>query len=237
MTQENNQALGQETISDSSQVEEQVKVPEKIIRLAVLLSGQGSNFQAIADAIEVGILQQACIVSVISNKAAAPGFAYAQEAGFPSIFIDPKAYPSVEDYDTRLLAQLKSAKADLVILAGYNRILSPVLIDAYPHRILNIHPSLLPLYGGKGMVGIKVHEAVIEAKEAQSGCTVHRVTLDVDQGPVLGQTVVPVLPEDTAQILAQRILIEEHQLYPQVIQRVVNELLEEQTQIQEATYA
>lgn len=200
--------------------------PPDIIRLGILLSGQGSNFKAIAQAIESQTLTNAKIAVVISNKVDAPGLLYAQDAGFPTVSISPDGYDTLEEYDTRILEQLQSARVDLTILAGYNKILSPVLLAAYPEAVLNIHPSLLPAYGGAGMIGIKVHQAVIAGQEAESGCTVHIVTHEVDQGPILGQTRVSVYPEDTPEQLAQRILEQEHMLYPQVIQEKVNQLLQ-----------
>lgn len=181
-------------------------------RLGILLSGRGSNFEAIADAIEAGTLKQAEIVVVLSNKPDAGGLATAKQKNLPT---------GVITSDTEILDQLRQHRVDLVILAGYNRILSPQLVEAYPNRILNIHPSLLPAYGGKGMVGLKVHAAVVAAGERQSGCTVHLVTQEVDAGPILGQATVHINRKETPETLAQKILKEEHKLYPAIIGRYI----------------
>jgi len=181
-------------------------------RLGILLSGRGSNFEAIASAIETGNLKNADIAVVLSNKADAGGLAAARYKNLPAVTVTT---------DADILGQLRQHRVDLVILAGYNRILSAELVAAYPNRILNIHPSLLPAYGGKGMVGLKVHQAVVAAKEPQSGCTVHLVTQEVDAGPILAQAIVNVDKNDTPDTLAQKILQEEHKLYPAVIGRYI----------------
>ncbi|MBX2860636.1 MAG: phosphoribosylglycinamide formyltransferase [Vampirovibrio sp.] len=201
---------------------------ERKCKLGVLLSGRGSNFQAIHQAIESGQLGNAEIALVISNKQQAPGLALAQSQGHTTVYLKPSAYPSKEEYDTAIVKALKGAEVDLVILAGYTRILTPVLITAFSKRILNIHPSLLPAYGGKGMVGGAVHHAVLEAGETQSGCTVHIVTEAVDEGPILGQQTVAVMPKDTPDTLAQRVLEQEHVLYPNIIGRYIKEQITEQ---------
>lgn len=176
-------------------------------RLGILLSGRGSNFEAIAKAVEEGTLD-AEIAVVLSNKADAAGLATARNRNLPAVVVTT---------DMDILAQLRAHKVDLVVLAGYNRILSDQFVNAYAGKILNVHPSLLPAYGGKGMVGMKVHAAVVAAGEAQSGCTVHLVTPEVDAGPILGQASVKVDQADTAETLAQKVLQEEHKLYPRVI--------------------
>ena len=185
-------------------------------RLGILLSGRGSNFEAIAEAIADNLLPNAQIAVVLSNKPEAPGLASARAKNIPAVVVSD---------DADILKTLQTHRVDLVILAGYNRILSETLVRAYVSRILNIHPSLLPAYGGKGMIGLKVHQAVIAAKEAQSGCTVHLVTSDVDAGPVLGQARVAVDPADTPETLAQKVLREEHRLYPAVIRQYIDEAL------------
>jgi phosphoribosylglycinamide formyltransferase-1 len=186
-------------------------------RLGVLLSGRGSNFGAIRSEIADGSLPDAEIALVVSNHDDAPGLAFARQHALPTVALDKQDYPSREAFDAAIAEMLRAHQVDLVILAGYDRIISVPLLAAFPDRILNIHPSLLPAYGGKNMVGLKVHAAVLENREAESGCSVHIVTDTVDGGPVLGQSRVPVLPEDTPETLAARILAEEHRLYPQVI--------------------
>jgi len=186
--------------------------------LGILLSGRGSNYEAIQQAIQQGVITHAHIAVVISNRQDAKGLALARMSHLPCILLNAAAYSSRQDFDTAILRALKAHHVDLLVLAGYDRILGEPVLSAYPHRILNIHPSLLPAYGGKGMVGTRVHEAVLSSGDVQSGCSVHVVTETIDGGPVLGQRTVPVLPGDTAETLAARVLAEEHQLYPQVIQ-------------------
>lgn len=187
---------------------------QKICRLGILISGRGSNLAAIQQAIETGQMTNATIAVVVSNKPDAGGLRFAASKTIPTAVV-------TEKNDAAILSILQAHQIDLLVLAGYGRILSQVLLDAYPNRIVNIHPSLLPAYGGRGMVGIKVHQAVLAAKETESGCTVHGVTAYVDGGPILGQARVPVLPGDTAEILAERVLAEEHRLYPKVLQTLI----------------
>lgn len=193
----------------------------RTVRLGVLLSGRGSNFQAIYQAIQSGQIPQAEIGVVISSRRSAEGLAFAESHGLHSRSVSAKAYPDRDAYDKVVLSHLQEAGVDLVILAGYMRLLTPVLLVPYENRILNIHPSLLPAYGGVGMTGLNVHEAVIAAGETESGCTVHLVTETVDGGPILGQARVPVAPGDTPQTLAARVLVQEHRLYPQVIASMI----------------
>ncbi|MBK8191294.1 MAG: phosphoribosylglycinamide formyltransferase [Vampirovibrionales bacterium] len=194
------------------------------VRLGVLLSGRGSNLVAIADAIDAGRIPGARIALTLSNRPSAPGVLIAEERGLPTAVLAPKAYDDREAYDRAVCDALRDQGVELVVLAGYDRILTPGFIRAFAGRILNIHPSLLPAYGGKGMVGERVHEAVLAAGETQSGCTAHLVTEAVDEGPILGRRVVDVLPGDTPQTLAARILREEHQLYPLVIAQAAQRL-------------
>ena len=186
-------------------------------RLGVLLSGRGSNFGAIQRAIAEGRLSNAEIAVVISNHPEAEGLTLAQSHGLKTLAWDKSEFETRQAFDEVIAAALQAHQVDLVILAGYDRILGNALLAAYPGRILNIHPSLLPAYGGKGMVGHKVHQAVLANGEAESGCTVHLVTEVVDGGAILGQSQVPVHPSDTPETLAARVLAQEHQLYPQAI--------------------
>lgn len=191
-------------------------------RLGILLSGRGSNFRAIADAIGKGEIPGATIAVVISNHAEAEGLRYAETLGLPALALDRARYEKRALFDQALTDTLKQYQTDLIVLAGYDRIIGAPLLSGWPGRILNIHPSLLPAYGGKGMLGMAVHRAVLSNQEAESGCSVHLVTDVVDGGEVLGQSRVPVHPEDTPEILAERILKEEHCLYPQVIRAFIH---------------
>jgi phosphoribosylglycinamide formyltransferase-1 len=179
--------------------------------LGVLISGRGSNLKAIIDAIADGRLH-ARIAVVISNAADAPGLAHARAAGIETVVLSHRAYPSREDYDRALVKELRDRDVGLVCLAGFMRVLSPVFIDAFPHRILNIHPSLLPKHAG-----LHPQQQALDDGAAVSGATVHIVNKDLDAGPVVRQREVPVLPGDTARTLADRILEVEHALYPEAI--------------------
>ena len=184
-------------------------------RLGVLISGRGSNLQSIIDAIGAGRLL-AQIAVVIANVEGAGGLARAEAAGISSHVLRHQEFPSREGYDRVLADMLRDAGVDLVCLAGFMRLLSPTFIDAFPNRILNIHPSLLPSFPGRDAPrqawehGVKV-----------AGVTVHFVNADLDAGPIVMQVAVPVLPDDTADALAARILVEEHRIYPEAIQRVL----------------
>jgi phosphoribosylglycinamide formyltransferase 1 len=179
--------------------------------LGVLISGRGSNLKAIIDAIADGRLH-ARIAVVIANVADAPGLAHARAAGIETVVMSHRAYPSREDYDRALVKELRDRGVGLVCLAGFMRLLSPVFVDAFPHRILNIHPSLLPKYAG-----LHPQQQALDDGAPVSGATVHIVNKDLDAGPVVRQREVPVLPGDTARTLADRILEVEHALYPEAI--------------------
>lgn len=178
-------------------------------RLAVLASGSGSNFQAILDARRDGRLE-AVVAVLVASKPGIGAIVRAEAAGIPV---------EIPDQADSLAAVLKRVAPDRIILAGWLRRIPSELVEAYAGRILNIHPALLPKYGGAGMYGRHVHEAVILAGETISGCTVHEVTEAYDEGPILGQATVPVHPDDTPETLAARVLAEEHSLYPSIIQR------------------
>jgi phosphoribosylglycinamide formyltransferase-1 len=188
-------------------------------RLAVLLSGRGSNFEAIADSVSAGRIPNAEIVAVISDVAEAPGLARARERGLRSHAVDREAIPSRRDRERQMLAILESARPDLVCLAGYMRILSPDFVGRFRGRILNIHPALLPKFPGLDAQG-----RAIEAGEKESGCTVHFVDEGTDTGPIVLQKRVPILPGDTEESLSARILEREHEAYPEAIARVLDEI-------------
>ncbi len=183
------------------------------LRLGVLVSGSGSNLQSIIDAIEGGKLQSH-IVCVLSNKEQAFGLERARNHQIPACFVNPKE----EGYDKKILALLEDYKVDLVVLAGYLKILDKTLIEAYKGRIINIHPSLLPKFGGKGFYGIHVHEAVLAAGETESGATVHFVDAGVDTGTILLQKKIKIEANETAQSLQARILDQiEHKILVEAI--------------------
>jgi phosphoribosylglycinamide formyltransferase 1 len=184
-------------------------------RLGILLSGRGSNFQAIADAIDAGKLD-AEIAVVISNRADAPGIEIARQRNLEAAVLPSKNLDR-EVYDRQVVAKLREKRADLVILAGYMRILSGFMLQAFPLRILNIHPSLLPAFPGLDAQ----HQAIAHGVKF-SGCTVHFVDEGLDSGPIIQQALVPVLDGDTAETLAARILEEEHRIYPEAIALVLS---------------
>ena len=188
-------------------------------RLAVLLSGRGSNFEAIADAVDAGRIPDARIVAVVSDNGRAPGLARARERDLPAHEVDRGRYSNRAEHEAAVTSVLEDARADLVCLAGYMRILSPDFVDRWRGRILNIHPSLLPKYAG-----ISPQRRAIEAGERESGCTVHFVDEGTDTGPVVLQRVVPIVPGDTEESLSARILEEEHTLYPEAIEQVLEAL-------------
>lgn len=181
------------------------------MNIAVLLSGRGSNLQALHRAVESGEIQGASISCVISDKEAA-GLVYARENGIKSFYLPPKDFASRQDYDRRILEILEAGKADLICLAGYMRLLSDVLIDAYEGKILNVHPSLLPAFPG-----LDAHKQALEYGVKLSGCTVHFVDGGLDTGPVILQQSVTVYSDDTVETLSERILKEEHKLYPKAV--------------------
>ncbi|MGZ5478069.1 MAG: phosphoribosylglycinamide formyltransferase [Candidatus Aminicenantales bacterium] len=183
--------------------------PRKKGRIAVFLSGRGSNFMAIREAVERGDIS-AEIALVLSNKADAPGLLRAREWGLETLSLDPKLFASREDYDRAVVGEVESRRIDLVCLAGYMRVLTPALCDALKYRIVNIHPALLPSFPG-----LHVQQRAIDWGVRFSGCTVHFVAAEVDMGPIILQAVVPVLQGDTEETLAARILVEEHKIYPQ----------------------
>jgi phosphoribosylglycinamide formyltransferase 1 len=184
----------------------------KQLPIGVLISGAGTNLQAIIDAIEAKRLD-AAIKIVISNKEDAYGLIRATNHAIPTLVSDHKAFPNREAYDQAVLDQLRAQGVELVVLAGFMRLLSPVFIKAYSNRIMNIHPALLPSFPG-----LHVQRRAVEYGVRFSGCTVHFVNEECDEGPIIIQAVVPVLSHDTEETLAARILKEEHRIYPRAIQ-------------------
>lgn len=200
-------------MAESSDVER----PDRLPRLGVLISGRGSNLQAILQAIADGRLH-AGVGLVIANRPDAAGLDHARAAAVPTAVIEHRAYPSRADFERALVAALRAAAVDLVCLAGFMRILSPVFLAEAPGPVLNVHPSLLPAFPGVDAQrqawshGVKV-----------AGATVHLVTPELDAGPIVAQVTVPVLDDDTPDSLAARILVEEHRLYPRAIAAVLTE--------------
>lgn len=190
------------------------------LRLGVLVSGSGSNLQSIIDAVENKVIKSH-IVCVISNKQQAYGLERAKNHNIPAIFIDPKN----AEYDNTLLETLREHEVDLVVLAGYLKIIDERLVETYKGRIINIHPSLLPKYGGKGYYGIHVHRAVIEAKEKASGATVHYVDIGIDTGETIIQKKLEVDQDDTPESLQKRILEQiEHKILVEAIAQLEGSL-------------
>jgi phosphoribosylglycinamide formyltransferase-1 len=185
-------------------------------RIAVLISGRGSNLQSIIDAVAAGTLD-ATIAVVISNRAGAPGLARARAAGIEALFLDPKGLPDRDAYDCAIVGALNARDVALVCLAGFMRLVGAPLLDAFPQCILNIHPSLLPSFRG-----LDAQRQALEHGVRVAGATVHLVTSQLDDGPIVLQTAVPVLENDTVETLSARILIEEHRLYPEAIRRVLD---------------
>jgi phosphoribosylglycinamide formyltransferase 1 len=176
------------------------------MRLAVLLSGRGSNFEAIYRA------DVAQIVCVVSNRPDAPGIARARELGLVAHVFDHRKYPTREAHEEDVLRAIAEAEPDFIVLAGYMRLLSPAFVAAYPHRILNIHPSLLPAFPG-----VDAQAQAVRYGVKVSGCTVHFVDENLDAGPIIVQRAVPVLDGDTAESLAARILEQEHVAYVEAL--------------------
>jgi len=184
-------------------------------RLGVLISGRGSNLQAILAAIDRGDLD-AEVGIVLSNKADAPGLSFARAAGIATEVLDHRQFPARDDYDAAIVERLRAHDVALVCLAGFMRLLGPAFVRAFPHAILNVHPSLLPAFPG-----LDAQRQAFEHGVTVTGCTVHFVNEELDAGPIVLQTAVAVLPGDTAESLAARILVEEHRLYPRAIAMVL----------------
>ena len=187
------------------------------MNLAVFASGGGSNFGAILDAIAAGRLD-ARVAVLVTDRAGIGAIGRAERVGVPHAVCAPQDFDGERAYGAALLDVLGKHGADFVALAGFLKKIPPALVQAYRHRIVNIHPALLPLHGGAGLYGRRVHEAVLAAGEGESGATVHLVDEDYDTGPIVLQARVPVEKGDTPDTLAARVLAEEHRLYPAALQ-------------------
>jgi phosphoribosylglycinamide formyltransferase-1 len=183
-----------------------------MIKLGVLVSGGGTNLQAILDAIAAGTLH-ATVALVISNVAGAPAIGRAERAGVPTKVLDHRAYPNRGEFDAALVREMKEAGVDYVVLAGFMRLLTPTFLEAFPMRVINVHPALLPAFPGVDAQGQAFAYGV-----RVSGCTVHFVDAGTDTGPIIAQAVVPVLHDDDENALKARILSKEHALLPRVLQ-------------------
>ena len=194
-----------------------------MFKIGVMASGGGSNFKAIIERIGEGDLEAQCKF-LITNNGTCGAVEHAKEYGIPVYHISGKTHSDAAAYEAALLEVLDKYNVDLLVLAGYMKALPVCIVRRMENRILNIHPSLLPKYGGKGFWGIHVHEAVIAAHEKESGPTVHLVSEEIDQGKILAQVKVPVLESDTPEELAARVLEQEHNLYWKTIRDYAAEL-------------
>jgi phosphoribosylglycinamide formyltransferase 1 len=190
------------------------------MNIGFLASHGGSNMQAIIDACKSGRLKATPAV-VISNNSNSGAIARAKTEGVPYCYLSGKTHPGPGELDDAILDAFLRHSIDIVVLAGYMKKLGPKTLSHFRGRILNIHPALLPKFGGEGMYGIRVHEAVIAAGEKESGVTIHFVDEQYDTGPILAQTRVPVKSDDTPETLAARVLEQEHILYAETLQRIV----------------
>jgi phosphoribosylglycinamide formyltransferase-1 len=184
--------------------------------LGVLVSGSGTNLQAVIDAVKSGRLH-AKIGVVVSNVATAKALDRARAAGIPTVVVDHKAHPSREAFDAAVVEVLRAHGTHCVVLAGFMRIITPVLLDAFPHRVVNIHPALLPAFPG-----VHAQAQALAYGVRVSGCTVHLVDAGMDTGPILAQATVPVLDGDDEETLRDRILVKEHELLPAVLQWIAD---------------
>lgn len=202
------------------------------MKIGILISGRGTNMVALVDAVKSGEIPATGVAVVISDKADAAGLAKAAERGIETLVIERKrsedtlvdarvsALKTREEHDAEIVKELQKRGVELVCLGGYMRLLSPLFVQAFPNRIVNIHPSLLPKYPG-----LNVHERVLAAGEKVSGCTVHFVNEDLDAGPIILQREVPVLEGDTPETLSTRILEQEHGTYVEAVRRMVSDRL------------
>lgn len=185
-------------------------------RVGILISGRGSNMRAIVEAARD--LNYPCeIVCVVSNRPEAGGLEYARSQNIVAHAIDHKSFTSREEFDSALDSYLQTQNLDFIVCAGFMRIMTTVLIKPWESRMINIHPSLLPLYRG-----LHTHERAISAGDKEGGCTVHYVTAELDDGPIIAQARVPIFKNDTPETLAERVLVEEHKLYPAALAKVAS---------------
>ena len=194
-----------------------------MMKIAVLVSGGGTNLQAIIDAVREGKITDTEICLVLSNNKTAYALERAEKAGIPALSISPKEYDSRDKFNDAMLEAVRSSGAELVVLAGFLCVIPPKMVEAYPNRIINIHPSLIPSFCGTGYYGLKVHEAALERGVRVSGATVHFVDAGTDTGPIILQKAVEVLDGDTPKDLQLRIMEQaEWKILPEAIQLIVH---------------
>lgn len=203
----------------ATSIEPAKNVPREKLQLGILISGGGSNLQAIIDAIAAGILDAEVSV-VISNKSDAYGLERAKAAGIPAICLNPKEFIDKTAFDSAILQELQKYPVDWAVMAGYMRLITSTILDAYPNRVLNLHPSLLPSFAG----AYAIRDA-LAANVRITGVTVHIANEVFDEGPIIAQRAVPVLQDDDYDSLAQRIHVAEHKLYPEVLQLIAENRL------------
>ncbi len=189
-------------------------------RIAVFCSGNGSNFKALFEAIG-GKKLPAEIVLCLSNRARCGAMEFAEQNSIATLHLTEKQFGSFEEFAVAMVEHLKEHQIDIILLAGYMRKVPDGVVAAFPDKMLNIHPALLPKFGGSGMYGIHVHTAVLQAGETETGATVHFVNEEYDKGEILLQRTVPVLPDDTPETLAARVLACEHTLYPDALEKLL----------------
>lgn len=194
------------------------------VNIAIFISGGGSNLQAIIDACGHGTIP-GNVVLVVSTKKKAYGLTRAAEAGIDAVVHKRKKFNSGEEADQKLLKLLKDHAVDMIATAGFLQMLPPLIVNAYQGCVLNIHPALLPQYGGKGMYGLNVHRAVLEAGERESGATVHKVDEIYDHGEIVAQEIISIKDDESPETLSARVLAVEHQLYPRAIAQLAEEIL------------
>jgi len=193
----------------------------EVLNIAVFASHNGSNLQAIIDACRLGEIK-ANVCVVLSNNSDSRALQRAADAGIDSFHVSAKALGSEEALDAEIVKILASHNTDIIFLAGYLKRIGACILNKYHNRVFNIHPALLPKYGGKGMFGMNVHRAVIAAREPVSGITIHRASQEYDEGEVVAQTTIIVSPSDTAETLAEKILVREHTFIVEVINKIIN---------------
>ncbi len=189
-------------------------------KIGVLVSGRGSNLQAMIDAIKTGYIADAAIAVVVSDVGDAYALTRAREHGIKAVHVNPKSFTTKESYEEEILTLMRKERVDLILLAGYMRIVGKRLLDAYPNKILNIHPALLPSFPG-----LHAQEQAFNYGVKVTGCTVHFVNEGIDTGPIILQRSVPVLEDDTPDSLADRILKQEHKIYPEAVKLFIEDRL------------
>lgn len=194
-----------------------------MLKLAVLVSGGGTNLQAILDGIRNGTITNTEVSAVISNNKNAYALTRAQEAGIPAVCVSPRDYQNREAFNKALLEKIQSYEPDLVVLAGCLVVIPPEMVEAYPNRIINIHPALIPSFCGTGYYGLKVHEAALARGVKVTGATVHFVDAGTDTGPIILQKAVEILPGDTPELLQRRVMEQaEWVIMPKAIDLIAN---------------